>query len=126
MKKKIILFLSVLVIAMFLTGCGTVTISTEDIKSVDNVANETTEGIKGYINPMGYYVHKDKESLAITSKTEEGNIMVAEYDISTGVAQRTAITISLEKTPRLSYVVVGVICSILGILSGGLIVSKKP
>lgn len=84
MKKKIILFLSFLLMAMFLTGCATTKTTADELRKLNDIANEiVTEG-PGYKLPDGYTLHsdtKDTSRFSITCQTEQDDTITAEYVI---------------------------------------------
>lgn len=84
MKKKIILFLSFLLMAMFLTGCATTKTTANELKKLNDIANEiVTEG-PGYKLPDGYTLHsdpKDTSRISIICQTEQDDTITAEYVI---------------------------------------------
>lgn len=96
MKKKIILFLSVLLVAMFLTGCSTTTYP-EALERSNEVANEIAKNIGEYKLPDGYNMSyldsKDTSRFYLTSKTEQRNILKAEYKISNKEAELVAFEV---------------------------------
>ncbi len=101
MKKKIILFLSVLVIAMFLTGCSTKTYS-KALESSNEVANEIASNMGEYKLPDGYDMSypdsKDTGRFYLESKTEQDNTLKAEYQISNKEATLVAFTVDDNKS----------------------------
>lgn len=84
MKKKIILFLSFLLMAMFLTGCTTTKTTANELKKLNEIANEiVTEG-PGYKLPDGYTLHsdpKDTSRISIICQTEQNDTITVEYVI---------------------------------------------
>lgn len=96
MKKKIILFLSVLLVAMFVTGCATTTYP-EALERSNEVANEIAKNIGEYKLPDGYNMSyldsKDTSRFYLTSKTEQRNILKAEYKISNKEAELVAFEV---------------------------------
>lgn len=96
MKKKIILFLSVLLVAMFLTGCSTTTYP-EALEKSNEVANEIAKNMGEYKLPDGYDMSypdsKDTSRFYLTSKTEQENILKAEYQISNKEAELVAFKV---------------------------------
>lgn len=100
MKKKIILFLSVLLVAMFLTGCSTTTYA-EALERSNEVANEIAKNIGEYQLPDGYTMSnpdsRDTSRFYLKSKTEQKNILRAEYKISNKEAELVAFTVDDDK-----------------------------
>lgn len=96
MKKKIILFLSVLLVAMFLTGCSTTTYP-EALERSNEVANEIAKNMGEYKLPDGYDMSypdtKDTSRFYLTSKTEQENILKTEYQISNKEAELVAFKV---------------------------------
>ena len=84
MKKKIILFLSFLLMAMFLTGCATTKTTANELKKLNEIANErVTEG-PGYKLPDGYMLDsdpKDTSRISIIGQIEQNHTITAEYVI---------------------------------------------
>ncbi len=119
MKKKKFLFLSVLLIAMFLTGCATTT-KPEDLKKSNDVANEIAANIGEYKIPDGYDMSypdsKDTSRFYLTSKTEEGNTLKAEYKISNKEAELIAITV--DDGNNLFYAYICFVAAVIGFLFG--------
>lgn len=97
MKKKIILFLSFLLMAMFLTGCATTKITKRELKKLDDIANEIASTGPGYILSDGYELaypnSKDTSRISITCTTEQEDTLTAEYVITSKVAQLDSYTI---------------------------------
>lgn len=96
MKKKIILFLSVLLVAMFVTGCSTTT-NPEALERSNEVANEIASNMGEYKLPDGYDMSypdsKDTSRFYLTSKTEQKNTLEAEYQISNKEARLVAFRV---------------------------------
>lgn len=119
MKKKIILFLSVLLVAMFLTGCSTTTYP-EALESSNEVANEIAKNMGEYKLPDGYDMSypdsKDTSRFYLKSKTEQGNTLKAEYQISNKEAELVSFTVDDNK--NLVYGWIFFIILVLGICIG--------
>lgn len=85
MKKKIILFLTFLLTAMFLTGCATTKTTANELSKLNNVANEIASEGPGYKLPDGYELaysdSKDTSRISITCTTEQKDEITAEYVI---------------------------------------------
>lgn len=100
MKKKIILFLSVLLVAMFVTGCSTTT-NPEALEKSNEVANEIAKNMGNYKLPDGYDMSypdsKDTSRFYLTSETEQENELTAEYQISNREATLVAFTVDDQK-----------------------------
>lgn len=96
MKKKIILFLSVLLVAMFVTGCSTTT-NPEALERSNEVANEIASNMGEYKLPDGYDMSypnsKDTSRFYLKSKTEQKNELRAEYHISNKEAKLVAFRV---------------------------------
>lgn len=127
MKKRIILFLTFLVVAMFLTGC-TVSTSYERIKEINKVANEVAENGAGYKLPEGYSINypntTDTGIIEITSKKGNEEIIKAKYEISNGIAEM--IDIAIDDNVDFFYALSVLILMIIsGIIGGSLVHSTK-
>lgn len=85
MKKKIILFLSVLLVAMFLTGCATTKTTATELNKLNDIANEIASEGPGYKLPDGYKLaysdSKDTSRISITCTTEQKDEITARYVI---------------------------------------------
>lgn len=122
MKKKIILFLSVLFAAMFLTGCAHVT-TAKEIKKLDEIANECATNGLGYKVPDGYEIGlpnaQNTGRIKITDKT---NMIEAYYTISEeGVNQEKIVT----NDDPLAFFVIFVFGFIIGVFVKGLIMNMN-
>lgn len=119
MKKKIILFLSVLLVAMFVTGCSTTT-NPEALERSNEVANEIAKNMGEYKLPDGYDISypntKDTSQFYLTSYTEQENELRAEYQISNKEAKLIAFRVDDNK--YLLYFLIGVIILVIGIVIG--------
>ncbi len=119
MKKKIILFLSVLLVAMFVTGCSTTT-NPEALERSNEVANEIAKNMGEYKLPDGYDISyrdsKDTSRFYLSSTTEQKNTLMAEYQISNKEADLVAFTVDDGK--NVIYFDIGVVLLIVGILIG--------
>lgn len=85
MKKKIILFLTFLLTAMFLTGCATTKTTAIELNKLNDIANEIASEGPGYKLPDGYKLaysdSKDTSRISITCTTEQRDEITAEYVI---------------------------------------------
>lgn len=99
MKKKIILFLSFLLTAMFLTGCGKQTLTAEEklIKQMEQIALEIAKSNE-YDVPEGYTVYYPEAPKTDKIIVAEGSATITEitFDISEGQAEILNIEISSE------------------------------
>lgn len=122
MKKKIILFLSVLLVALFVTGCATTT-NPEALEQSNEVASEIAKNMGEYKLPDGYNMSypdsKDTSRFYLTSKTEQKNTLKAEYQISNKEAELIAFRVDDGKNILylLLYVLAFAVGGILGIKS---------
>ena len=100
MKKKIILFLSVLLVVLFVTGCATTT-NPEALEKSNEVANEIAKNMGEYKLPDGYDMSypdsKDTSRFYLKSETEQKNLLKAEYQISNKEAELVAFTVDDQK-----------------------------
>ena len=119
MKKKIILFLSVLLVAMFVTGCSTTT-NPEALERSNEVANEIAKNMGEYKLPDGYDMSypnsKDTSRFYLTSETEQKNELTAEYQISNKEAELVAFTVDDQK--NINYSLLAVVVFIIGVWLG--------
>ena len=108
MKKKIILFLSFLLTAMFLTGCNQQKVRADTIEKMTQIANNVINQ-KDYVVPEGYVVPDDKgilDNTIIVRTSKDGNHVRAIYEVSeTEVKLLEIITASAIVT-----IVLAVIC----------------
>jgi hypothetical protein len=89
MKKKIILFSSFLLIAMFLTGCAT-NVTAEEIKNLKEIASEIKRtGAEGYQLPDGYEVE-------YTDSTKTGRITIV-TEPQCGMGEEIKATFDITK-----------------------------
>ncbi len=125
MKKKVILFLSVLLVALFVTGCATTT-NPEALERSNEVASEIAKNMGEYKLPDGYDLSypdsKDTSRFYLTSYTEQRNELRAEYQISNREAELVAFRV--DDNNYLFYFVLGVGMFIIGLLIGGYICSN--
>lgn len=123
MKKKIILFLSILLVAMFVTGCSTTT-NPEALERSNEVANEIASNMGEYKLPDGYDMSypdsKDTSRFYLTSKTEQKNTLEAEYQISNKEAKLVAFTVDDNADSAISgaCIVFALIIFMFGMLVG--------
>lgn len=119
MKKKIILFLSVLLVATFVTGCSTTT-NPEALERSNEVANEIASNMGEYKLPDGYDMSypdsKDTSRFYLTSETEQKNELTAEYQISNKEAELVAFTVDNQK--NIYYFLLAVVVFIIGVWLG--------
>lgn len=119
MKKKIILFLSVLLVVLFVTGCSTTT-NPEALEKSNEVANEIAKNMGEYKLPDGYDLSypdsKDTSRFYLTSTTEQKNELRAEYQISNKEAKLVAFRVDDNK--YLLYFLIGVIILVIGFVIG--------
>lgn len=119
MKKKIILFLSVLLVVLFVTGCSTTT-NPEALEKSNEVANEIAKNMGEYKLPDGYDMSypdsKDTSRFYLTSKTKQENELRAEYHISNKEAKLVAFRVDDNK--YLLYFLIGVIILVIGFVIG--------
>lgn len=120
MKKKIILFLSVLLVVLFVTGCSTTT-NPEALEKSNEVANEIAKNMGEYKLPDGYDLSypdsKDTSRFYLTSTTEQKNELRAEYQISNKEANLVAFRV--DDNNYLLYFLICVIIFIIGLILGG-------
>ena len=106
-KKKVILFLSVLLVALFVTGCATTT-NPEALERSNEVANEIAKNMGEYKLPDGYDLSypdsKDTSRFYLTSYTEQRNELRAEYQISNREAELVAFRVDDNNYFRCRYV----------------------
>lgn len=120
MKKKIILFLSVLLVALFVTGCATTT-NSEALEQSNEVASEIAKNMGEYQLPDGYDMSypdsKDTSRFYLTSRTKQKNELRAEYQISNKEAELIAFRV--EDEMNFLYFMVGVGIFVIGMILGG-------
>ena len=106
MKKKIILFLSFLLTAMFLTGCNEQKVRADTIEKMTQIANNVIHQ-KDYVVPDGYIVSDDNtDNIIIVRTTKDISHVRAVYEVSeTEVKLLEIITASAIVT-----IVLAVIC----------------
>ena len=126
MKKKIILFLSVLLVAMFVTGCSTTT-NPEALERSNEVANEIAKNMGEYKLPDGYDMSypdsKDTSRFYLRSTTEQENTLTAQYQISNKEAELIAFTVDDGK--NVLYYIIGFLILIVGVCIGACIMYKS-
>ena len=119
MKKKIILFLSVLLVALFVTGCATTT-NPEALEQSNEVASEIAKNMGEYKLPDGYNMSypdsKDTSRFYLTSRTKQKNELKAEYQISNKEAELIAFRVDDER--YLYYFMLGLVIFVIGIFMG--------
>lgn len=119
MKKKIILFLSVLLVAMFVTGCSTTT-NPEALERSNEVANEIAKNMGEYKLPDGYDMSypdsKDTSRFYLRSTTEQENTLMAQYQISNKEAELIAFTV--DDGNNVLYYIIGFLILIVGVFIG--------
>lgn len=119
MKKKIILFLSVLLAIMFLTGCST-TIDAEALEKSNNIAKEVASNMGEYKLPDGYSISypdsKDTSRFELTSKPKYENTLTAEYKISNKEAE--LVSFEIDDNNNFIYSWIFLMIFVLGICVG--------
>ena len=124
MKKRIICFLSFLMVAMFLTGCSERTVRVETIEEMTEMANSVINQ-KEYTLPNGYkvyYPNGTTDQISIRTTTN-GNHIEAVYDVS----EKQAKLIEIITASAIVTIVIAVICIFLigvGIAYGTYVVIK--
>lgn len=84
MKKKIILFLSFLLTAMFLTGCNQQKVRADTIEQMTQIVNNVISQ-KDYVVPDGYIVSDDNttsDNIIIVRTTKDISHVRAAYEVS--------------------------------------------
>lgn len=109
MKKKIILFLSVLLVALFVAGCSTTT-NPEALERSNEVASEIAKNMGEYKLPEGYDMSypdsKDTSRFYLKSTTKQKNELRAEYQISNKEAKLVAFRIDDNNDQYIAWFVV--------------------
>ncbi len=125
MKKKIILFLSVLLVVLFVTGCATTT-NPEALEKSNEVANEIAKNMGEYKLPDGYDMSypdsKDTSRFYLKSETEQKNLLKAEYQISNKEAELVAFTVDDQK--NVSYALVALLIFVI-VFFGGIAIGNS-
>jgi predicted small secreted protein len=121
MKKKIIiLFLSLILIAMFLTGCST-NVTGEEIKNLEDVASELKKADNGYQLPEGYEIKfsdstsTERITLIVVPSSGDGDKIEATFDVTgeTPVLIEIEQPISGMSALMVSTVILGILLVIL-------------
>lgn len=119
MKKKIILFLSVLLVAMFLTGCS-ITIYPESLEKSNEVANEIAKKIGEYKLPEGYEMSqpnpKDTSIFCLASETGQEDTLKAYYQISNKEAK--LLSYNVDDNNDVLYIFIVALIFAVGLLVG--------
>ena len=122
MKKKIILFLSFLMIAMCLTGCtisGTTNVTPEEIKYMTEVAQNIKDN-SDYELPEGYTWGVEDNTkngrIIIKTKTEtnNGEEIYAYFDITKDSVELIQIKAEYWIDYSVDKLIIGIICFIIG------------
>ena len=111
MKKKIILFLSFLLTAMFLTGCNQQKVRADTIEKMTQIANNVINQ-KDYVVPEGYVVPDDKgipDNTIIVRTSKDGNHVRAIYEVS----EKEAKLIEIITASAIVTFGVSIVCSFL-------------
>lgn len=122
MKKKIILFLSFLVIAMCLTGCST-KVTREKIEEMTEIA-QNIKDTPNYELPEGYTYNnvdnrKNDGRIIISTGCEHNkeDTLCITFDISQEKVKYTEIKASYNSELVLTTIIFIIICIIIGIAS---------
>lgn len=125
MKKKIILFFSFLLTAIFLTGCATTKTTADELKKLNDIANEIASEDPGYKLPDGYKLaysdSKDTSRISISSTTQQRDTITAEYVIEGKEAHLDSFEIenmsAVESGGMFTFFIIGLILGVVVTLS---------